>query len=226
MIGIYKITSPKNRVYIGQSIDIERRFASYKNINQNKSHKRLRLSFLKYGIENHIFEVVEECLESELNTKERYWQDHYNVLSKKGLNCILTMSSNLSGKMSEETKSKISKSHLGKKKSEEHRKNIGLSAKGRKLSEEHKLVLSNSNKGKVISEEHKEALRITRKNELVSNIGKKGKESHMARKVVDTTTGEYWDTLTECCLVNELSIKNMSRKLNGTRRNDTIYIYF
>lgn len=30
MIGIYKITSPSNRIYIGQSIDIEARWKSYK----------------------------------------------------------------------------------------------------------------------------------------------------------------------------------------------------
>jgi len=30
MIGIYKITSPSNKVYIGQSINIEKRFKSYK----------------------------------------------------------------------------------------------------------------------------------------------------------------------------------------------------
>ena len=29
MIGIYKITSPTNRVYIGQSVNIKKRFRSY-----------------------------------------------------------------------------------------------------------------------------------------------------------------------------------------------------
>ena len=29
MIGIYKITSPSGKVYIGQSIDIERRWKKY-----------------------------------------------------------------------------------------------------------------------------------------------------------------------------------------------------
>ena len=32
MIGIYKITSPNNRVYIGQSINIEKRFIGYKRM--------------------------------------------------------------------------------------------------------------------------------------------------------------------------------------------------
>jgi predicted GIY-YIG superfamily endonuclease len=32
MIGIYKITSPTNKVYIGQSLDIEKRFVNYKGL--------------------------------------------------------------------------------------------------------------------------------------------------------------------------------------------------
>ena len=36
LIGIYKITSPSNKIYIGQSLDIDRRFKTYKNINKVK----------------------------------------------------------------------------------------------------------------------------------------------------------------------------------------------
>lgn len=34
MIGIYKITNPNGKVYIGQSIDLERRLYYYKNLKQ------------------------------------------------------------------------------------------------------------------------------------------------------------------------------------------------
>ena len=57
MIGIYKITSPTNRIYIGQSINIEYRFKQYRWI-KAKSQTRLRNSFLKHGVENHKFEIV------------------------------------------------------------------------------------------------------------------------------------------------------------------------
>ena len=33
MIGIYKITNPKGKIYIGQSINIENRFKVYKRYN-------------------------------------------------------------------------------------------------------------------------------------------------------------------------------------------------
>ena len=35
-IGIYKITNPKNKIYIGKSKNIEKRFESYKKIQHCK----------------------------------------------------------------------------------------------------------------------------------------------------------------------------------------------
>ena len=87
--GIYKITSPSGRVYIGQSIDILLRWRSYKNlIPSNKGQKFLYNSLVKHLPENHSFYIVEECSESELNCRERYWQDFYDVLNG-GLNLVL-----------------------------------------------------------------------------------------------------------------------------------------
>ena len=133
IIGIYKITSPTNRIYIGQSTDIEKRFKKYKN-NCN-GQKLIIRSFKKYGVKNHIFEKIEECSIEQLNERERYWQDHYDVLNG-GLNCVLTKTDDKSGNiseatrqkmieckqnMSEDTKLKMSESSKGKPKSEEHR---------------------------------------------------------------------------------------------------------
>lgn len=62
MIGIYKITSPKNIIYIGQSINIAQRFKQHKySINSKKKlQKDLYESYFKYGFNNHIFEVIHE----------------------------------------------------------------------------------------------------------------------------------------------------------------------
>lgn len=88
MVGIYKITSPSGRVYIGQSKNIETRKNNYKSISKVKRQPLIERSILKYGWESHVFEVIEECLKEDLNNKERYWQDFYDVLNG-GLNCIL-----------------------------------------------------------------------------------------------------------------------------------------
>ena len=120
-IGIYKIASPSGRIYIGQSTDINRRFDSYSKKGQCNTQTKLNNSFLKYNSINHIFEILEECEEAQLNIRERYWQDYYNVICPyRGLNCRLTETADKSGKLSEETKLKMSKAHKGKKLSKEH----------------------------------------------------------------------------------------------------------
>ena len=88
MIGIYKITSPTCKIYIGQSINIEKRFNQYK-WSKAKSQPILHRSFLKYGVDNHKFEIVCECKKSDLYEFEAYYQILFSVNSKNGLNCFI-----------------------------------------------------------------------------------------------------------------------------------------
>lgn len=127
MSVIYKITNPTNRVYIGQSINVEERFSKYQRL-ACKMQIRLYNSFIKYGINNHTFEIIEKCEELKLNERERYWQDYYKVLTKKGLNCRLTTTDNKFGEMSIESKLKMSESHKGKIVSEETKLKISLNS--------------------------------------------------------------------------------------------------
>lgn len=107
MIGIYKITSPTKRVYIGQSVDIEKRFYTYNSIYNSRGQIKLNRSFLKYGVDKHKFEILCECEMNELNDKERYYQDLYSAIGKNGLNCLLTKSSDRSGRLSNELRAKM-----------------------------------------------------------------------------------------------------------------------
>lgn len=128
--GIYKITSPSGRVYIGQSRNIKGRFCSYKNLHSTtKGQIKLFRSFKKHGVENHTFEIIEECEFEELNIKERYWQDFYNVLNG-GLNCHLTCTEILPHVMSEETKEKMRLAKLGNKASKETCKKLSEMRRG------------------------------------------------------------------------------------------------
>jgi group I intron endonuclease len=114
MIGIYKITSPSGKVYIGQSNNVEKRLKDYlKEYKSMSSQKRLYNSFLKYGAKNHTFEIIEECEFEIINERERYWQDYYNVIDSKGLNCILTQTNEKRRIISEETRVKLSNSLKG-----------------------------------------------------------------------------------------------------------------
>jgi group I intron endonuclease len=110
MVGIYKITNPKGKVYIGQSINIDKRFYQYQTPKKERTGVKILNSLIKYGIENHNFDILEECNINELNQKEIYWIKYFNTTAD-GLNI------ELGGKgfpRSDETKEKIRKNKIGK----------------------------------------------------------------------------------------------------------------
>ena len=143
MIGIYKITNPNGKVYIGQSINIEHRFYQYSIITNCKSQIALFNSLKKYGPSSHTFEILEECNVDELNFKERYYQDYYNVLSESGLNCRLTTTKDKSGRNTLESNIKRSETLKGVKRGPRP-----------DVVEKNKII----HKGKTISDAHKEAI--------------------------------------------------------------------
>lgn len=147
MVGIYKITSPTGRVYIGQSTNIPSRWNVYKTLHASiKKQTKLYRSLAKYGPQNHCFEVLLECNSLELNNWERHYQEKFNVLDG-GLNCKLTNCDDRSGKVSKETI---------KKRIATFKKNKHSWWKGKKrgsFTSEHKQKLSVSNTGKVQSTE-------------------------------------------------------------------------
>lgn len=168
--GIYKITSPSNRIYIGQSRSIRQRFNSYKsNQKSNKLQIKLFNSFQKYGVENHIFEIVEECSILQLNIRERFWQDFYDCL-KNGLNCILTATDTLPRITSDELKLKYRERSLGEKNPFFNKKHSDVtkrlqieSAKNRDITQEGEQIrrdsISSTLKGKSKSNSHIENIR-------------------------------------------------------------------
>jgi group I intron endonuclease len=108
---------------------------------KNQGQTKLHRSFLKHGVENHKFELVCECIESELNNYERYYQEFYSCLNN-GLNCKLTKTEDRSGSVSKETLEKMSlasmgNNHwLGKTHTKESKDKIRLSKIGMKFSDE------------------------------------------------------------------------------------------
>lgn len=113
-IGIYKITSPSNRIYIGQTVDFVKRKSHYKNLKRNHQI-RLYNSIKKYGWENHKLELIEECDVHILSERERYWQEFYDVLSDKGLNCKYTKTTDKTGYHSNTMKQKQRENSSNKK---------------------------------------------------------------------------------------------------------------
>ena len=93
-IGIYKVKNLINsKVYIGQSVDIEKRWSTHiAELNNNYHYNaHLQRAWNKYGKENFEFSIVEECDVNQLNQREIYWiskfnsyEDGYNLTSGGG----------------------------------------------------------------------------------------------------------------------------------------------
>ena len=81
--GIYKIENKINhKVYIGQSVNIKRRWSNHRQHYKNPKDKGydyyLYRSMRKYGIKNFSFEILEVCPPSLLNERERYYINKYD----------------------------------------------------------------------------------------------------------------------------------------------------
>ena len=93
MTGIYKINNLiHGKVYIGQSINISKRWYEhkYKAFNQNDRsyNSALHSAFRKYGIQNFTFEVIEECDENKLDDLEIKYIKEYDSLVPNGYNIL------------------------------------------------------------------------------------------------------------------------------------------
>ena len=106
MVGVYKITNPSGKVYIGQSLRIESRLNCYRSMNC-KSQRHLYSSIFKHGWDKHSFEVIhqlpEDVTQETLNTYETFYWQQYKECKVKMLNIREPGSK---GRISEETKLK------------------------------------------------------------------------------------------------------------------------
>ncbi len=112
MIGIYMITNKiNNKKYIGQSINIKRRKSEHF---YKKCDMVISKSIFKHGKENFDFEILELCEESQLNELEIKYITQYKSNNREfGYN--IDNGGNCTGKMSEETKQKLSEANKGDK---------------------------------------------------------------------------------------------------------------
>lgn len=168
--GIYCIENKiNNKKYIGQSINIYDRWCKHKRDLNNNCHDNdyLQKSWNKYGKDNFIFYILEQCTPQELNNKECYYIEFYNTLNDKyGFNLMSGGSSDRH--YSEASKIKISngvkKSYLNPERIQKQKNNAlkqwsnpEIKAKimganngnyGNHLSEESKNKISMANKGR------------------------------------------------------------------------------
>ena len=135
MIGIYKIVNNTNgKIYVGQSIDIERRIKSHRCVLNHNRHinKHLQSAWNIDTESSFVFSVVEECPKKQLDEREAFWISKWNTCdSRYGYNfrpggnsasgftmskdACVAISKSLTGiKRSRSTKEKVSKAFKGK----------------------------------------------------------------------------------------------------------------
>lgn len=111
--GIYQIKNLKtNKIYIGQSKNIEYRWKQHQNnfLSHLDGSPLLYQAFIKEGIENFSFSILEEVKDEKLlNEREEFYILKNNTLSPNGYNCILPTDS-LRGEHN--IKNKISKQEV------------------------------------------------------------------------------------------------------------------
>jgi group I intron endonuclease len=151
--GIYKITSPTGKIYIGQSVDIKSRWSRHKWLSLRCCSTILYKSIRKYGFDNHTFEIIKECKKSELNKLERAYIEKYDTFeSNHGMN--LTKGGDSNVVLSKSTIEKIrraskgNKNRLGMHNSDEAREKLRQANLGKKASKETRRKISEGHIGK------------------------------------------------------------------------------
>ena len=181
--GIYVIHNTKTgQVYIGQTVDLRRRWLSHKSTLACNRHtnKHLQRAWNKYGANTFKFKVLEHCDIEQLDQREQHFLDVY-MAKDLCYNIACDVQKPFRGaEFSAEHRRKIGDAHRGKPKSEELKRRLSELAKhrppfseetrrkiteantgrpsqlkGRKLSEEHKSKISEGGKGRKHSEETK-----------------------------------------------------------------------
>jgi len=194
MIGVYKITSPTGKVYVGESLNVVRRWNQYKNGHTNKQWK-LERSIKKYGWESHEVELIESCCVDLLRERERFWQLHYNSV-EDGLNLKLTGAGDVKTKDSVEVTKNRSKGQMGRKQSKETKQKLSQQrigvAKPREVVEKIRLAKL----GSKLSEQHK------------ASIGR----GHMKQCVVD---GQTYESCKTASAALQVPARTLNHRLNS-----------
>jgi group I intron endonuclease len=201
VVVIYKITSPSGKVYIGQTHDWCKREKGYRRL-KCLGQPHLYNSFLKYGYEQHISEIVEE-LNSNINQnildeREVFWWKYYKDLGFEMLNLKYP---GRAGKHSEESRLKMSNSNQYKNKKipEELRQKLIQGNIGRGKSKEEIEKIQKGRIGFVLSVEAREKIRQTlrklpKNNRAVLMLDYYGNPVREFKNVLQIKEQLNWDT--------------------------------
>ena len=186
--GVYQIRNTINdKIYIGSSINIEKRWVRHKRdlVKGNHRNRHLQRAWNKYGEENFEFSILEECepIKEILLEKEQYYlnklRPQYNILPIAGSPLGVVRSEEMRLKMSivasnrsDETKERISNALMGHIVSAETREKMSKALKGKNLGHHHSAEarekISKAHMGKAMSIETREKMSKAHMGQIVS----------------------------------------------------------
>ena len=158
--GIYMIRCKiNNKIYIGQSKNIEKRFSYHRSALNRNNHDNdlLQNDWNKYGQDYFEFNIIVECEEHKLNELEREYINEYKSCDF-GYNMTFGKDENGAEIYTEETKKKMSEAKKSKHHTEETRKKISESKMGHEVREETRKKISEAKMGYNHTEETKKKM--------------------------------------------------------------------
>lgn len=109
---VYTITNRVNgKVYVGQTKNFAKRKAGHLYGARKGCPQLIYRAMRKHGIENFVFEVVEECEDELINEREQHWVTKYDSFNN-GYN--MTTGGNQNTRVSDQTKRVLSAKNTGK----------------------------------------------------------------------------------------------------------------
>ena len=127
MAGIYKLTSPNGKCYIGQSFDLDRRLRGYAS-GVHAGQRHLHRAVKKYGWKSFKVEILWRTKHPERYRNLNVLLDTLEIAWIKKFDCVANgynlQYGGSNGLHAEETKQKMSAAHRGKALSAEHRLNL------------------------------------------------------------------------------------------------------
>ena len=221
MIGIYGIKNKINgKIYVGKSIQIEKRMARHKRILFNNEHfnKHLQNSFNKYGCDEFEFFVIEQTSPEHLIDREQHWVDHFlngeGVYNKMLDVRICPGDSFLNCTHSIDTKEKMSFAKKGKYLGENN-----PSYRIKWTPEKRKKCISNNSGTKLTEFDVLEIVKLLKSNSIKDEDI--AKQYNVSRSVITRiANGTRWSHITGGKIMNERrGIKNIGKQRSEETKN-------
>jgi group I intron endonuclease len=205
--GIYAIVNIINgNQYIGSAVNIKKRWNSHVyRLNKGNHHSRhLQNAYLKYGVDNFKFIVLEKCKIKELLNIEQSYLDEYHP----AYNTNKIAGNMLGYKFSDEVKNRLIEIRKTFRHTEESKKKMSSIWKGKprgKYSEERKRRMSEGMKGRKINDNQRRGLEI-------GQYMKKSEET--IKKISDAQKG-YKPTEETLEKLRQAWVRRKARIING-----------